>query len=304
MASLVADAIHRSAKSILSEQDDDGHWEDFELPVGASDAWVTAYAASALAEAGQVLADSDAWEASRRAAEWLTHDRAYAVGWGFNSRTGPDADSTAYTLSVLRHHGTPPQHDIDWLREHWHSDGGFSTYQADDAWGKPHPCVTPLAFLALPAPYRDSLSPALLSYQRRLRRSDGAWPAYWWRTCHYSTFWNLLVWKSLQSELHHDPYPRVCGPSREIHGAFDLAWVLGINWLNLGPCNLTDQLTHELLKRQRHGRWTGAPNLRVTHHDCLEPWADSRGACYPDVRGLLTTASVLRVLCLVEAGLR
>ncbi|MFZ2489731.1 MAG: hypothetical protein WAZ19_16615, partial [Anaerolineae bacterium] len=45
------ESLARGVAYLLATQEPDGHWWDFWLPVGASDAWVTAYTALALLDA-------------------------------------------------------------------------------------------------------------------------------------------------------------------------------------------------------------------------------------------------------------
>src|SRR5262249_15294255 len=156
-----------------------------QLPVGASDAWVTAYVGWTLAR----MPGGDERGGARRAANWLLDTRSYAAGWGYNGRTGADADSTAWALLLFRALGLQSEaRDQDWLVGCWRPEGGFATYNRRDAWGVAHPDVSPVAFLALLPDRAAALRPSFLAYTLRNRLPNGTWPAYWWRTGHYSTY--------------------------------------------------------------------------------------------------------------------
>jgi hypothetical protein len=282
---------------LLSHQADDGHWQDYRLPAGRSDAWITGYV-------GVALAESDHSEAARRsigaAAGWLEQQRPYPQGWGYNRRTGPDADSSAFALTLLRLAGkTPLPSDLDWLRQRWHGDGGFATYARDDAWGAPHNDVTPAAFLALANTDQMALRDDVLEVLARQRNKDGTWPSYWWRTCHYATWWSLRLSRALGMPPEHRVPVVDTREQHAIHGAFDLALVTGIASLQQVSPDLVAALAGKLMALQRpDGAWTGSRNLRVTDPDCYQPWSGGQmvGRLYADEDHLITTATALRVL--------
>lgn len=294
-------ALRAATSYLLSQQADDGSWRDyFGLPMGPSDAWVTAYVALCLSQVEPV--DDDVADATARAVAWLRRTRPYAAGWGYNAATGPDADTTAHVLRLLRHHGLPVEpRDQAWLLGRWRAPGGFSTYDGPDAWGSVHACVTPVAYAALAEPDRQRLRDPMREYLYRHRLPNGAWPAYWWRTCHYATYHNLRLARALGVTLD-DARPVVAAhPSFEVRSAFDLAFVVGGALLAQDaaaePSAGMIALVRTLLDRQRHaGSFMGAGNLRVTHHECHEPWRRAVGRLYVDDRHTITTASAVLVL--------
>ena len=272
-------------------QEVDGRWVDYHLPVGSADQWVTAYVGLALAEAG---ADAPA----RRAAHWLASHRSYPAGWGYNARTGPDADSTAFAVRLHHVLGLPVRPaDQAFLRGLWQRGGGFATYARADAWGLAHPDVTPMAYLGLAHDDRASLVAELLEAVRRWRRHDGLWPSYWWRRPFLGSFLMLDMLHELGLEETWLPEP-AAGSTYEADDAFNLAALLGIELLR-GRAVMP--LLGALLARQRSdGSWDGAPNLRVTDPECVEPWKEPRGELYTDTRRTITTATAVRVLARLE----
>jgi hypothetical protein len=287
---------------LLGHQLEDGHWEDYELPVGRSDAWITAYVGLALSIAGRHRRHVQAARGAGRAAAWLAAHRSYPAGWGFNGFTGPDADSTGLALGLLRRVGhRVRREDTRWLLERWQPDGGFATYEGPGSWGVAHPEVTPIAFAALPRPARNGLRAAVARYVEDTRDDDGTWPSYWWRTRHYSTHLNYRLARALDVDLGEGLPAITVEDSRAVHSAFDLAFVTGNAWLRLGDSSISQGLVAELLAMQAaDGHWPGAPNLRVTRHDTEDPWDRPQGLLYADVQHLITTASAVAVL--VQTG--
>jgi hypothetical protein len=270
----------------------DGPWEDYRLPIGVSDAWVTAYVALALAgEPGAGRA------AACGGAAWLLANRRGPRGWGYNAAAGPDTDSTAHALLLFRALGRRvPAADTAWLLSRRRPDGGFATFDGPGAWGGAHPDVTPPAFRALPAGTRRRLGARVLRYARGVRHTDGSWPAYWWRTRHYATYHNLLLLRALGRPERYLPVVRG-DETRAVHTAMDLALVLAAAAVGGAPRPLVDGLARELAGVQRpDGGWDGGPNLRVTDPACERPWDAPAGALYTDLRGLVTTATALAAL--------
>ncbi|WP_437276014.1 prenyltransferase/squalene oxidase repeat-containing protein [Sorangium sp. So ce375] len=292
------EALQAGVDFLIRAQRGDGHWEDYRLPVGTSDAWVTAYAGLAMSHAARSARAPGAAEAAERGARWLAKARHYQAGWGYNAHTGPDADSTAYAVMLLTATGRDPHPgDIEWLLARWKQEGGFATFDRADAWGDAHPDVTATAFSALRQPERERLRSDLLSYARRCRLPDGTWPAYWWRTAHYSTYWNLRMLSSLGCPADALPPVVSAKETLSIHTAFDLAFVVAISAINLGASDLTLALASELCELQRpDGSWPGGLNLRVTDPQCTAPWEQPRGRLYADPAGIITTASSLCAL--------
>ena len=286
-------AASRAARFLVAHQSPEGWWRDYDnLPVGASDGWVTAYVGRALADAAAAGIESAAAASARRAAAWLRDVRAYPAGWGYNAQTGPDADSTAHAIALLRACDIPVgTADVAWLRGRFRDNGGCATYDRKDAWGVAHVDVTPVAFLALPDTARAEIAPGVRRFIEVCRNADGTWPAYWWRTCHYSTYWNLRALAAIDGQ---PPLETPGCDEGEAGSAFDLAFAVGASALAGGP--FSARLRRLLRQQSDDGSWPGAANLRVTDPRCLRPWETPAGLLYVDTQRLLTTASVLLVL--------
>ena len=297
MIASVAAAIARAVRYLERSQSPSGCWTDYRLPVGPSDAWVTAYAGWSLARCARATNDAAAAAAADAAAEWLTRERPYEAGWGYNSTTGPDADSTGLAIALLDDRGRAVRdEDRRLLASMWDLDGGgFATYAGrGDAWSRPRVDVIFPAFAALPAACRTAWSGAAVGHVHAARARDGLWWGFWWAGPWYPTWTALALLDSLGTPLPaFDPAEEWPLPRTSLEVAF-LAGVLH-RW-NAGV--LRDHLLERLLGTQEpDGQWEGGFDLRVTDPDCDAPWERSdSGVLYRDFAATVTTASVLRML--------
>jgi hypothetical protein len=288
-------AIADGVRYLCELQQENGAWVDYpQLPVGASDQWVTAYVGYALAQQGT----QPAWAAAQRGGRWLSTERTYPAGWGYNAMTGPDADSTAMTLSLLRELDWPiAPEDQAFLRGCWRSAGGLATYDhGPGAWGDVHWDVTPIGYLGLTETDQQALRESFLKGLWHNRMEDGMWRAYWWRQPYYSTWLTLEV--LIRLDLPEPNLPRHL-PAQPIavDNPFDLSCLIGIEFCRGKPLAQLGRYLRSLLSWQsQDGRWAGHPNLRVTDPTCHNPWERSQGEYYSDQAATITTATVLRVL--------
>jgi squalene cyclase len=215
-ASDLSSAIQRGCNYIEVMQWPGGFWIDFELFVGMSSQWVTAYVAHCLAEA------KPASPAISLAREWLLKTELTEGGWGFNRDIPPDADSTANVLFLFsRYERERISADVLYKISHTllayqsSSDGGFATYlprphrpgktptpfiYSGSGWCISHLSVTALAALALSTvmdvrPAEDGGSLDLKRIQvaaefvRKSQNPAGYWEDHWWYDLVYGTYW-------------------------------------------------------------------------------------------------------------------
>ena len=293
----IEDALTDAVRYFQWTQSDGGSWSDFQLPVGASDQWVTAYVAYALARAGKVGAQPDATTTAERAADWLAHQRTYAAGWGYNGITGPDSDSTAMAIALFDELGRPvAEPDRGFLRDHWRTAEGIATYDGPHAWGEGHWDVTPWGYLGMTSQDQAAHRGQFLAALRSNMTGGGLWRSYWWRHPYYSTYVTLEVLERLgvaAPEPEADTSPAL----PPIDNPFDLACYVGILCLRSSSDPRLDVHLRTLLNsQQRDGAWSGSANLRVTENTCYRPWDDPQGTYYEDHQATVTTATVIRVL--------
>jgi hypothetical protein len=296
-------ACMRALQYMRAQQRADGAWEDYSLPIGRSDAWVTAVAAAATSETLEAVADrtderSEASNSVACATDWLRTHQAESGGWGFNGNVEQDADSTAWAVLALRYGGHQPSRKaLSFLHRHACSDGGFRTFLKSDAWGDHHVDVSATVARAL---WDDMTGEQRKRIARSLhnRSVAGQWQSYWWRSSHYATASVAEANRALRLGLRP-----------EIHVGEDLVHALNSN-LDVACALITAVsvdadsrvvafLTGHLLATQtEEGGWHGSDDLRVTDPECHEPWRDPVGCRYEDESGILTTAFCMRALAL------
>lgn len=301
----VASALARGVRYLVRAQHRAGSWTDFWLPVGTSDAWVTAYVGLALYDAAAfALLDRPtrelAADAAHRAAGWLLDQPRPQRGWGYNSTVRPDADTTAHVLSLLARVGlAAPTEAVASLKAHAQPGAGFRTYVRQDPahqWGRPCPDVTAAALRALYDTGELSghaLAEAWAQLLGPAQSPEGWWQGYWWPTPAYPTGLALELWQL----AGRPPLPHPLAPALPQSNAFETAWAL-LARVHVGGEQLP--LVERLVAQQQHdGGWLSAPILRVPpSHERLE--GASRTVIAHDARRLFVTASAVRGLALAE----
>ncbi len=291
------ESITTGLRYIIEHQHDDGHWEDFQLPPGRSDMWVTAYIGLKLKEISERLNLTGFKLQLDKAAVWLEQKRCGGVGWGYNESCAPDADSTSFVLLFLSAMKRDiPDKDIHSLVNFVADDGGVRTYNIQDPtdfWGISHPDVTPvagLAFLRL-LPNNRSILNGIRKYVTVNQNENGSWNSYWWNTFLYSTNQNL-------SFLVESGYPakldilRDTVLSAKCNSPFQTALCLNCRRLLSIPADGIPEILTE--GQQQSGSWTSIPMLRVTYSSMAEPWLlEDSGKLYRDENELYTTITIL-----------
>jgi hypothetical protein len=287
-------AIVAALDYLQRRQDEDGRWRDYDLPVGESGEWVSAYVGFCGLEACRKTC-GDCWPPASRAADSLLKFRAYPAGWGYNEVTGPDADSTAWTLRLLRLlDWAPPSNDVAFLLEHWLEEGGFRTFRCENAWGAAHVDVTPIVAMALPIEVESRLRPSIVRFLT-MACEGGGWPSYWWRTTHYASA-SVVEYLRTVGVVVPDTPAVADDDMHALHTWFDVACALLASGVSASSFVVTELLVNSLLDAQQaDGSWPGDLNLRVPDPD-RRGSRRLRGTLYEDCKGLLTTATAVRAL--------
>jgi len=250
--------------SLHAAQSAAGSWQDFDLPsVGASDHWVTAHIATRLHEIGATF---DSRDQIARAADFLA--REWTDGLGYNSRSPPDADSTAHGLllfAVLR-----PElvgHNIRHLLRFQRHDGSFGTFRHEhetSSWTLGHPEVTAVAIQALARCIDRAEAGASLDRAFAWAAAQG------WTAMRTSFWWNLrwasrVQWIVASHAMGREPGPELLDVPLErlVTSSLDTGYYL--HWALLtGQVRDARLAANALLETQQaNGLWPTKPVLKV-----------------------------------------
>lgn len=288
-SSSIYQSIHRGLDALMASRHEK-HWRDFSLPVGAADAWVTAYVLSRLSTIRPL---PGAWlKPIDDALDWLVGAQRKATGgWGYNSSVPDDADSTAWAVLALRGWSRPvPADAIQFLRS-CICGSGFATYPAPTSpapgWARAVPCVTAVALSALAQSPRS----AAAFFTQWVIKGQFA-PAYWWASPIYTTAMVLTGF---------DTRPRLTvGLRKKVAmfqpaGSFERALLIECR-LRLGLPALA--IARDLISDQNaDGRFTPSALLRLTNPEVAEPSsAIDAGPIFPDEKGIFTTVTAVAAL--------
>jgi squalene cyclase len=302
------DAIAFGAGYLVSRQNDDGSWVDWELPPGESRPWTTAFVGHKVLSLPK-LSNAEVASSIQAAAQWILRNQFDDGGWGYNHLVGSDADSTAYAILFLSQSGErTSESGYARLKEFQRPDGGFSTYlpkNAQNSWGMSHPDVTPIALLALLTGYSpgEGFIQRGLDYVLRQRTTAGLWNSFWWESFFYSTEANLsllnAIGRFVDMPTTKESLARV-RPNKPFEVALQLSALISSGALAAETAmrGLVDQCAQQLINTQQaDGSWRSEPILRLTNRDSYEPWRQQEsGALYSDPNRLFTSSTVLSAL--------
>lgn len=304
---------------LLQRRNQAGWWRDFfdrarpadvegRVTGYASDEWVTAFVAHAVA--GATGADAADGHRAALEAHRLLHRRRATGGWGYHALLPADADTSTWVLRLGLRLGLPPgrrdDEALELVRALTTDRGGVRTYPGSAAaplaeflrmegdyagWCAEHLCVTAAAAGL------DGMA-ASRGLLRATQRADGSWTGHWWEDDEYTTA------RAVEA-LWDDPAPcaaahawatgRVDGPS-----PFAVALALTvIARTSTGPLPQAGvRARRRLLAMQRtDGSWEPSARLRVPAPDAVDPTVDEgRTRDYVDDDALFTTATVLEAL--------
>lgn len=288
----------RAAVGFLDGANSDGPWHDFDLPVGESDRWVTAYVLSMLGRVPPELVSSRERARAQKSLDWLVSCRTTGGGWGYNGTTADDADSTGWAILALRDFHRPvPAESLDIIQRCRTVCGGVSTYPPDTApggsWTTGVADVTPVALRALGPEVTLAGRAQSMRFLESVQQPDGTWPSFWWLTPLFGTCRVLEVMDQPSRRSTLDQTLRRWYPL----GSFESALLLACR-TSLGSGRRESLLLESLLAAQEAGgSWRGSAYLRLTDPLVDEPWkAIDAGPAFVDQKSVFTTATVLMAL--------
>ena len=319
-------AIEAATRFLLNSSNQKGWWQDFEIKFHRrrSDEWVSAYVGTALAS----LNNEKAQKAANRA--WnLLLSRQSSPGWGYNSFTPPDADSTAWTLRLATALGKIQSQRAasasKFLLKHLSSSGGVACYlpseldntanassKSIEGWCSPHICIT-AAVAGL-----EGINAPSIDFLRNTQLEDGSWKAYWWYDDEYVT---ALAAEALAKDNYRRNSQQVqlaiewaasrINSSGAVYShqygdrsAFATAWCVRTLALAKEKQHFYSQLhqaVNWLIDTQKaDGSWNSSALMRFSKpSDILDPDI-SPGCIVPDDKRIFTSATVLAALSVVK----
>jgi len=292
----LTDAIIRASEYLLDIQRQDGLWEDYDLPVGKSDEWISAFTGLAIIDA-ENLGLIRARPQLTCTAITLVQRQRTTGGWGYNRQCKPDTDSTSFVCKFLQEMGwTIDSKSAHFIESHWRPDEGcFATYQGPLAWGNGHWDVTPYAAMSVSDAARINVVPAFLNSLEKHRLRANGWQSYWWSNNLYSTMITLEVLTRL-SQIHKI-LPFTEFQDHPPSTPFEIACLMQIGHYANWSKEKIAVLTNSLLSCQLgNGSWEGSPQLRVTAPQCDTPWIEPIGDLYIDTNSTVTTSLAIRSL--------
>ena len=281
-------SIQAAAQFLIAHQDTDGLWRDYRLPPGPSTSWTSACVAWCLAAA---VPQSPALQVAVQAlhANWKTG------GWGYNSSTAIDADSTAWVLRFMARMQHPCISDATrYLSPFIAQGGGVHTFpsQRFGTWAHQHADVTPVVGLALLECGGDpDIIEQLRTWSLANQSSEGHWHSFWWSTHAYATARNLefLAASGGLTGIAIHSARRWFASQSPASSSFEAAQHLIISTLLKIP---SDQLADNLIRLQiPDGGWPASPVLIVP--DQMNAGLPSTHA---DSKRLMSTAMALHAL--------
>jgi thiol-disulfide isomerase/thioredoxin len=182
----IESSIARGADYLICNQNQNGHWNDYRLTVGQSDAWVTGVASLTLQNCANWVGGSSLkalQEAYDRSQRWFDTSHRES-GWGYNELADTDSDTTAWVLRSRKKNIPPDNNAIDFA-QYQRIDGGVATFAHSKwrDWAKATNDITAnvlLGYKQAPKLVRKLDIARAIKFLVKNQRSDGAWDAYWW----------------------------------------------------------------------------------------------------------------------------
>ncbi|MRS03109.1 hypothetical protein EG832_07790, partial [bacterium] len=301
-------AVSRAVSFIIDSQSPAGSWLDFNLPVGPSDAWVTAYTGLTLSHLPDHLITEGVRNSLKRAREWLRASMHSDFGWGYNAFTESDSDSTAYALLFLKEAGiSVPDSSYKFLKSFQKENGGFATYLKEDtnnSWGISHGDVTPVVLEALLGnnDTEQSILDAAHLFLLAQQDTSGPWHSFWWRSDLYCTMVNIRLFTRLGWQFRKGACLSSLGSVPLPDDPFELALLLRILTLltdgqNKKIPNSELALLRLMNLQTSDGSWVADRILRLTSQNVKDPsFQEFAGDYYSDVCNTFTTSTVVESL--------
>lgn len=301
----VNNSIEKAIHFLINNQEPSGAWIDFDLDIGVSDSWVTAFVGMSLREVAIILSNQHDNDYISKSLSFLSKSMNDDGGWGYNNNCLSDCDSTAHVILFLsKCDAKVPPNIIARLLSFQQPDGGFKTFSENlnDGWNFSHPDISVIAVKALSTvlPYYHPSLVLGRSYLKSWGQNMGLIPAYWWSSQYFSTMHFLELSKYICREDTYQLDPESFIDEASLESCFELALFLSILVHYPEKRDAFDRVLIKILDKQdkNEGFFPGSQILRVTQRRFLKPWEEKSfsGYVYTDINHLYTTALVTYVL--------
>jgi hypothetical protein len=289
----IANRLKKAQTAIFNSLTDNEKWIDYNLPVGKSDVWVSSFILFHLRNA-HLSKDQQSQYISVQ--NWLVKQLKFN-GWGYNSLTPADTDSTSLALLTCEISRDEAIQLLRYIDEHCKLENGFSTYSNEiyqGKWSEATDDVSPYVLLAKKR-WGVKMDEQDLVFIRKNQNKRGSWKSYWWATDLYSIygylqFQNNAVFYDLDKTKE---YLNNYVPSNNFERA-----LLVLCLIEIKSVKSFDQLIKKILDDQLDsGLWEGSAILKLPDSGIDDPENRINGTrLFKDENGLFTTAVVMNAL--------
>ncbi|WP_127127718.1 hypothetical protein [Pseudoflavitalea rhizosphaerae] len=309
----VTDAVQRAEHFLISQQDADGCWRDYQLEPGASEAWTTATVLYSLTGAQPSSVPVPIVNAAIQALLNLQRP----TGWGYNRHTATDGDSTAWACRALASLEALPGTLLAALLQNYiHENGSTRTFLLQErfgSWAGNHADVQPMIGLALLKCYSSKTALQATEMTRLIfllrnhcinSAGNGLWRSFWWASDAYAIAINLEFLQTSGGIPVTIRQSAITWLKKEIipQTAFEAAQLLKIALLCGSGAYLATSYTRYLLDKQiDDGSWPPAQLLLVPKQFEKIQQGNDHSSAFTDKNKLMSTAMALTALKTVLA---
>jgi hypothetical protein len=289
----ISNRLEKAKTAMFGSLTNKEKWIDFNLPVGKSDVWVSSFILFHLRN-GKLTKEQKSEYVSVQ--NWLVK-QLKLNGWGYNSLTPADTDSTCLALLTCEISREKAIQVLRYLDEHCKLENGFSTYSNEvykGKWSEAADDVSPYVLLAKKR-WGEKMDEQDLLFIRKNQHAKGSWKSYWWATDLYAIygylqFQNNAVCYDLEKTKE---YLNNYVPSNNFERALLILCLIEIK-----SVKSLDQLIKKMLDDQLDsGLWEGSAILKLPDASIDDPENRINGTrLFKDENGLFTSAIIINAL--------
>ncbi|WP_159840279.1 prenyltransferase/squalene oxidase repeat-containing protein [Nocardia sp. CY41] len=303
MDSDVTEMVAAACEFLVSHQDADGHWRDYELPPGRSESWITGCVGVALNVAEDILAPDPRRTMALDRAVAALRDSQRPGGWGYNRTVSCDADTTSWVVRLVATRDPESSMAAALFGSYLTPSGGVRTFPSPvfGSWAAEHDEVAPMAGLALLALGDERTVELIRAHIVSRHRDHGRWYSFWWHSDAYVAAHNLtflarsggipaVIVEAERERLSEGVGPADGSFAAGVESSFDTAQRL-ITAVRVGASGYVSLLCRALLAVQLpDGGWPASMGLLVPGQ--RTPTSE----IFADDRRLLSTAMAVQAL--------